>query len=657
MPERVLPAKSRPTFCSTKARTRMAIANILIGKPLATGQDEEERVGPLAGVPVLGLDALASAAYGPEALLTVLLPLGSGALRYVTPLTALIAGLLAIVFLSYRQTIAAYPNGGGAYSVAKENLSTNASLLAAAALALDYLLNVSVAIAAGVGAVVSALPSLLPYTLPLCLTLLVFLTIVNLRGVRSAGLLFMVPTWLFVGCMFTVIAIGVGKALAQGGHPAPVIAPAHNPTTLSAASLWLALHAFANGCTAMTGVEAVSNAVPIFKAPTVRNARRTLALIIAVLLVLLAGEAYLCSVYQVTATPPGQAGFQSVISQLVGAISGHGVLYYVTLASVVSVLCLSANTSFADFPRLCRVLSQDKLLPEIFVHRGRRLAYSHGILVLGVLAGMLLIAFGGITDHLIPLFAVGALSAFTMSQAGMVWHWRKQPDPGARGKLLLNAIGTIATGTTALVVLVAKFSEGAWISLLIIGGTLVLFRRVQRHFAFLARATATDASLDVGPPRPPLAVVPLRRWDAVALKALRFALGFAPDVIAVQVLTGDREVDDLTARWDELARRPARRLAIKAPDLIVLRSEYRTLFAPLLELVRKLERRHPDRQIAVIVPELVERRWYHFLLHTHSASLLKTLLLFQGGPQVVIVSAPWYLRDWLPERRNLEARR
>jgi amino acid transporter len=633
----------------------MALANLLIGKPLSTEADDEERVGPLTGVPVLGLDALASAAYGPEALLTVLLPLGTAALDYIAPSMALIAALLVIVFLSYRQTIGAYPSGGGAYSVAKENLGRNASLLAAAALGLDYLLNVAVAIAAGVGAVVSAVPALLPYTLPLCLALLLFLVLVNLRGVRSAGLVFMLPTWLFVACMLALIALGVSKVWASGGHPIPVVPPRHVPATLSAPSLWLLLHAFSSGCSAMTGVEAVSNAVPIFKPPTLVNARRALGLIIAVLLVLLGGETYLCRAYQITATPPGAAGFQSLISQLLAAVGGQGTFYYLTIASVVTVLCLSANTSFAGFPRLCRILAEDKFLPEPFVHRGRRLAYSHGIVVLGLLSALLLIGFGGITDRLIPLFAIGALLAFTMSQAGMVKHWLRHKSSGSWRALTLNAIGTVATGAAALVVLVSKFSQGAWISLLLIGAMLALFRQVRRHFVFLSRATATSASLEIGPPRPPLAVVPLRRWDAVALKALRFAVGFAPDVIAVQVLTGDREVDDLSARWEQLAREPARRLAIKPPDLVVLRSDYRHLFTPLLDFVSELAREHPDRQVAVIVPELVERRWYHFLLHNHSASLLKTMLLIRGGPQVVIVSTPWYLKDWLPERRDLQA--
>jgi len=634
----------------------MRLTHVLFGKPLATNESDAERVGPLVGVPVLGLDALASAAYGPEAMLTVLLPLGAGAFRYSTTLSMLICVLLVIVYLSYRQTIAAYPGGGGAYSVAKENLGERAGLFAAAALALDYVLNVAVAIAAGVGALVSVLPDLLPYTLPLCLGLLAVLTMINLRGLRATGLAFMLPTWLFVLCLFGVLGTGLIKLWLNGAPDLTPSAATHAGAGLSAATPWLLIHAFASGCTAMTGVEAVSNAVPIFREPAVVGARRTLTLIISVLLLLLLGEAILAAGHGVTAKPPGEPGFQSLLSQLVAAVVGRGPLYYVTLASVVIVLCLSANTSFADFPRLCRILASDRYLPEPFVHRGRRLAFSHGILVLSALSALLLVIFGGITDALIPLFAIGAFLAFTMSQAGMVSHWyRRLPELGGRARLslALNATGMLATGATALVIMAAKLTEGAWISLVIMGVTLLLFEATRRHFQFIARVTATAESLELGPTRRPLAVVPVRRWDAVALKALRLALGMSSDVICVQVLTGDRDVDDLTPRWKDLAVDPAARQGFPAPQLIVLRSEYRNLFQPLLSYLSELERAHPERQIAVIVPELIERRWYYALLHNHSAALMRALLLLRGGPQLVVVGVPWYLGEWLPERRRL----
>jgi amino acid transporter len=631
----------------------MSLHNLLFGKPLATEEAEGERVGPLAGVPILGLDALASAAYGPEALLTVLLPLGSSGLQTMGLITPLIVGVLLIVFVSYRQTLAAYPGGGGAYTVARENLGPTASLLAAAALLLDYVMNVAVAIAAGVGALVSIVPRLFPHTLALCLLVLALLTAINLRGVRATGMAFMAPTYLFVGCLFATIAFGVAKSVLAGGSPQPVVAPPALAPAMGSVSLWIVLRAFAAGCTALTGVEAVSNGVPIFHEPSVVGARRALLLIVCILAVLVLGEAFLCRAYQVGATLPGQQGYQSVLSQLVGAVLGRGAFYHVTLASVVIVLALSANTSFADFPRLCRILAGDRYLPEPFVHRGRRLAFSYGILVLAGLSALLLIAFGGITDALIHLFAVGAFLAFTMSQLGMVAHWRKQRGGHARRALAINAVGALATGVTLLVVLASKFTQGAWLTLLLIGGTMLVFVRVRRHYDFIARTTATRLSLEIGPQHPPIAVLPVRRWDAVTLKALSFAVGFASDVIAVQVLTGDREVDDLRDVWDELAVAPARAQGLTPPRLVVLRSEYRKLFQPLLGFITELAREHPNHQIAVIVPELVEARWYHYLLHNQTASILKTLLLFRGGPQIVLVSMPWYLSEWLPERRRL----
>jgi hypothetical protein len=369
-------------------------------------------------------------------------------------------------------------------------------------------------------------------------------------------------------------------------------------------------------------------------------------------MLLLSGVTALCRVYGVTAALPGKAGYQSVLSQVTGATIGHGTLYYVTIGSVVTVLALSANTSFTDFPRICRLLAQDRFLPEPLTHQGRRLAFSSGILVLALLAALLLVIFGGVTEGLIPLFAVGALSAFTMSQMGMVAHWRKQRETHSRHSMLLNGIGAICTGITLVIVIVAKFRDGAWISLALVSAMLLLFRAVRRHYDFIAEATSTDALLDLDP-KPPVAVVPLRRWNAVTLKGLRFALSTTSELIAVQVLTGDREVDDLTQRWDKLVE-PVVKSGTCRPRLVVLRSEYRRLYEPLVDFVMQLAKDDPDRQIAVVVPELIEARWYQRLLHNQTATVIRTLLLFRGGPQIVVVSTPWYLRDWLPERTRLQ---
>jgi amino acid transporter len=629
------------------------LRDLLLGPPLPNQADGDERIGALAGVPVLGLDALASAAYGPEALLTVLIALGIGGLRYVTPLTFLIVGILFIVFISYRQTIEAYPNGGGAYTVARENLGKFPSLLAAAALALDYLLNVAVAISAGVGALVSAVPWLLPHTLALCLGVLALLTLVNLRGARTTGFVFMLPTILFVGTLGTVIVVGAVRVLSHGGHPQPVIAPETVPVT-GTVTLWLLLRAFSNGCTAMTGVEAVSNGVPMFRPPITVLARRTLTLIIAVLMFLLVGIAALCRAYGITATPPGTGQYKSVLSQLVSAVFGGGIFYYVTMGSTFALLALSANTSFSGFPGLCRLVARDRFLPEKFAHRGRRLVFSHGMVVLSCLAGALLIVFRGITDALIPLFAIGAFLAFTMSQAGMVMHWRRRGGKHAARSLVVNAVGAVATGVTLTLVLVSKFTEGAWITVLLVAGMIALMCAARSHYEFVERATDVSAApVDLVAPRRVIAVIPIRRWDAVALKALRFAFGVTSRVIVVRVVTGEDEDGDLRRRWAELAEGPARRAGHQPPELVELCSEYRLLFAPLVDYVSTLAKENPDEQVAVVVPELVERRWYQYFLHEQTAALLKAALFFQGGPQIVVIDTPYYLRDWAGERSRV----
>lgn len=620
----------------------MALSDWTVGDPIAASDDEEgNRVGPFAGVGVLGLDALASASYGPEALLTVLLPLGYGGLSYLRVLIVAIIALLVLVALSYHQTITAYPNGGGVYTVAKENLGKHAALLAAAALALDYILNAAVAVSAGVGALVSAVPRLLPLTLPLCLGVVVLLTLINLRGVRATGIFLLVPTYAFVGLLFIVMGVGLVKTVLSGGAPTPVDPPVAVPVLLDAAPFYLLLRAFANGCTAMTGIEAVSNGIPVFKPPETRNARRTLSLIVGILIFLLMGIALLCHAYGITATPPGQVGYQSVLSQVIAATVGRGPLYYATLASVVAVLAFSANTSFASFPRVCGALADDRFLPERFLHRSRRRAYSHGVIALALVAALLLLVFNGITEGLIPLFAVGALSAFTLSQLGMVGHWRrKRGEPGATRSLLLNGVGATATGITLLIVLISKFENGAWISLLLVAGMLALFSGVRRYYDRVAEAIQSDEKLVLD--EPPIVVVPLRRWDAVSIKALRFALATSPDVLAVQILRSDAELESLAERWDDLVS-PVRESGHKSPKLILLRCESRQLFRPLLGFLRELAEKEPSRQIAVVLPEFVERRFYHRLFHDRAPALLKALSMLQGSPEVVVITTPWYL--------------
>jgi len=622
----------------------VTILDTLLGKPLASSEEAEQKIGVAAGVPVLGLDGLSSSAYGPEAALTILLPLGAGSLASIGPITAVILALLVLLYLSYRQTIAAYPGGGGSYTVAKENLGVNAGLLAAAALMVDYVLNVAVGISAGIGALVSALPGLHTHTLALCLITLAIITVINLRGVRESGIVFGVPTYLFVGTLMAVLAIGTVKAVTAGGHPTPVVPPGALPAGMASASVWLLLRAFASGCTAMTGVEAVSNGVSAFAPPAVTNARRTLTVIVALLAVLLAGIAYLSSAYGIGAMDQERDGYQSVISQLVGAVVGRGAFYYVTIASVLAVLALSANTSFAGFPRLCRLIADDGFLPLAFTARGRRLVHSVGIMALAGLSGLLLIIFNGITDRLIPLFAVGAFGAFTLSQAGMVIHWRRAGGLGATPAAAVNAIGAVATGIALTVILTTKFIEGAWITIVLIPAMLALFARVKQHYDFVGEQIRFPRPVEVDPSEPPVVVVPVAGWNVLSANALRFGLQLSPDVVAVYVSRTDG--DDVAVRrdWREYVETPMRAAGRTAPRLEIVPSPYRRLVAPIVGYVSRLKAEWPERTIAVVVSELVETRWYQYLLHNHRAEWLKADLLLEQDQRVVVITVPWYLR-------------
>jgi hypothetical protein len=451
------------------------------------------------------------------------------------------------------------------------------------------------------------------------------------------------PTYLFVATLGAVIVVGGVKAALAGGHPAPVEAPPVLGVPTEAASIWLLMRAFASGCTAMTGVEAVSNGVPVFKEPTIKNAERTLTTIIAILVVLLGGIALLSRVYRIGATPPGETGYQSILSQLTSAVFGRGVPYYLTMGSVVAVLALSANTSFADFPRLCRVLALDRFLPDTFAVRGRRLVFSYGVVVLTLVSGLLLVVFGGVTDRLIPLFAIGAFLAFTLSQAGMVQHWRRVGSAGPAHSMWINAVGAVATGITLVVVVVSKFAEGAWIAVLVVPLLVLLFWRISRHYASVTRQVAEDQPLTLEETKPPIVVVPVQSWNKLTSRGLRFAFEISDDVRAIHVLTQDSTITELTPAWEELVGTAARATGRPVPQLVLRKSTYRQFFAPLVDYVVQLSERHPDRDVVVIVPDMVVLHWYHRFLHNNRGTLLRGLLRMRGGSRVVVVNTPFYL--------------
>jgi amino acid transporter len=623
----------------------MNLLDLVVGKPIRTSDERAEQIGPAQGVPIFGLDALSSAAYGPEAALSLLIPLGVLGVHYIVPISAAIITLLVIVYFSYRQTIAAYPSGGGSYTVARFNLGARTGLLAAAALLADYILTAAVGISAGVGALISAVPSLLPHTVSLCVGILIVITVVNLRGVREAGVAFAVPTYMFVGTLLTTIIAGVFRVLLSGGHPIPAGPLPPPPPITAAVSYWLLLKVFASGCTALTGVEAVSNGVKAFREPPVKNAQRTLTVIIFLLAVLLAGISYLVKVYGIAATDPGQPGYQSILSMLTVAVFGKGLFYYLTIGSILVVLSLSANTAFADFPRLCRAIAQNNYLPHAFGYRGRRLVYTYGIVVLAVLCGGVLILFGGITDRLIPLYAVGAFLAFTLSQSGMVMHWWKNRGSHWLKSALVNGLGALVTGITTGVVLVAKFVEGAWITLLFVPLTIVFFTLVRRHYHCVKLLTTCQVPVDAaGLSQHPIAVIAIDRWSNITRRGIEFAARLSPEVIALHVEPNEHS-ELLQDDWEQYVELPFRAAGKEPPVLHVLPSPYRFIIIPIVQFILDLSKRHPDRSIIVVIPELVEDKWYEYFLHNQRGRLLEWVLLVRGNERVFTVTAPWYVGE------------
>jgi amino acid transporter len=626
----------------------MDLKSLLLGRRLPNREAEQRKIGWFEAVPAMGLDALGSSSYGPEAALTVLAPLGVAGSAALGPVTGVIVVLLALLFLSYWQTVSAYPVNAGGYVVARDNMGEYPSLLAAAGLLIDYVLNVAVGISAGVGALVSAAPQLQPLTLPICLAILLLIVLANLRGTGEAGSLFALPAYVFIVCFGGIIGYGVVETVLSGGQFVPAVAPPPAAPAGEAVGLWLLVRAFAAGCTAMTGVEAVSNGVGAFREPVDRNAHRTLGIIVAVLGLLLVGVAILARALSVGAMDQREPGYQSVMSQLAGAIVGHGVVYYIAMASLLAVLCLSANTSFVDFPRLCRLVAADGYLPKAFALPGRRLVFSSGIVFLAVAAGALMIAFGGITDPLIPLFAIGAFTTFTLSQAGMVFHWRARKGNG--WKLVMNLVGAIASGVALVVILIAKFAEGAWLTVIAVPVVIVLLKSVRGYYSRLDRELREEGPITLEDVEPPTVVIIAETWNRLSEKAIKFALTISPDVIAVHLvkLEGpdpDKGEEELRRQWTREVAEPVEARGLRPPELKLIPSPYRRLNEPLLRLLREIDERTPGRAVAVLIPEIVMEHWWQNLLHIHRARRLRAELLVHGGPRLTIASVPWRMSD------------
>jgi hypothetical protein len=481
----------------------------------------------------------------------------------------------------------------------------------------------------------------------MCLIVLAGIALVNMRGVKETGVVFLLPTFLFVGTLLATIGVGVFQSLATHGHPVAHYAPpppVDNPLHKMAGWLlvYLLLKTFSSGCAAMTGVEAVSNGVTAFKEPRSKNANYTLTVIIGMLIVLLFGLSYVARAYGVTAMDPDATNYQSVLSIEVAAVFGRAWFYFLTMGAVLAALSFSANTAFADFPRMARAIAGQDYLPHVFLLRGRRLLFSHGIYALTGLTALILIIFNGVTASLIPLYAIGAFLAFTLSQAGMVKHWMKTPDaPHRRIKIFVNGLGAAATGVTLCVLLFSKFLEGAWVVAILVPLLIAMMYGVKRHYTRVRAETIDPTPLRLTGLEPPIVVIPMATWDKVTEKAMRFGMLMSPDVKVVHVYSDDS--DTLGKVWEEMVMKPVRAHKMAEPELVTVRSSYRTILGPLMDYVLELEDQFPGRKIAVLLPELVVRHWWENLLHGQRVQLLKLLLLLKGNQRIVVVNIPWYL--------------
>ena len=626
---------------------------MLFGRPLPSERLEHERLNKKTALAVLSSDVISSVAYATDQILFVVGgAVGVAALNTVVPISGVIVGLLVLVGLSYRQTLFAYPNGGGSYTVARENLGIKAGLVAAAALLTDYILTVAVSVSGGIAAMTSAYPSLRPHIVAMCVVSILFLATINMRGVRESGIAFSVPTYIFIAMMLTLLGVGFFRWYA--GHeiapPAPVINVdattgsqyARMSSLGNFAIAYLMLRGFAEGCVAMTGTEAISNGVMAFKQPAQKNAAATLAWMVAILGIFFLGTSTLAHHYRVM---PSQ---ETVLSQLGRHIFGSGILYYVLQYSTLAILVLAANTAFADFPRLSGILANDGYMPKQLAARGDRLAFSNGIVMLAAIAMLLVIFFRGNTNALIPLYAIGVFVCFTLSQGGMVVHWFRDRTPGWKFRAALNGLGAAATAIVALIQIVTKFTSGGWIVVLIIPLIIALLNKIHRHY----EQFATDVRFEGRSPINPMhhtVVVPVNGITKATSGALVYATTISDEVVAVYVEVDPAKTPAIESTWEEWD--------IGVP-LVVLPSPYRSVLKPLVEYVENLRMVSPGELVTVVVPEIVPRRWWEHLLHNKTALYVRTAFLFR--PNVVVTAVPFLLghayrlRDLLQHDEQLE---
>jgi amino acid transporter len=601
-----------------------ALKRLLIGRPLKSEGLAGEKLGKFKALAILSSDALSSVAYGTEQILLVLMAVGFTALWYSIPISLAVLGLLTILILSYRQTIFAYPTGGGAYIVSKENLGVPVGLLAGGSLLVDYILTVSVSISAGTDAITSAFPQLHDHRVIIAIVMIAFLTIMNLRGLTESASILAYPVYLFVLFMIVLIVSGIIKFVTVG---APVTSPTHD-MAISGISLFILLRAFSSGCSALTGVEAVSNAIPNFKAPAAKNAAMTLVMMGLILGSLFMGISFLAYVYGIAPRPE-----ETVVSQIAASTFGRGLVYYAIQASTALILFLAANTAYAAFPLLASMMANDKFMPRVFTVRGDRLGFSNGIIVLGVLSALLIVIFKGDTEGLIPLYALGVFIPFTLSQSGMMRRWYKTKPKGWGMSFLINTIGMLTTLVICLIFLITKFSQ-VWMIFLFLPIVIYCFIRIHRHYQDVAAELRIDIKADLPETKGNLIVLPVAGVNLVVLNTISYAKSISENIIAVYVAFDDDAAQKMEEKWDEW--NPGVRL-------VTLKSSYRSIIKPLIKFIDTIEWKKSETDyITIMIPQFITSKWWHNLLHNQTSLFIRAYLF--NHKDVTVTTFPYHLK-------------